>query len=184
MNKLKPEIISKIQELYKAGNSIRQISRDTGCHTVTVGTYVNQLKYSLNEEAKSTEERGIKHHYKCDNCGDEFLDKNNERTGEYKRKKIKHFFCDVYCANRFKARIRENDRCKRCEKTRKELSRFPTLGVTGVIFSRGYCPKCYGILQQFHFDEELASAHEFNQQLKKENKNASKQYSGSSENAS
>lgn len=39
---------------------------------------------------------------------------------------------------------------------------------TGVCFTKGYCPKCYALLRQYHFDGDLCEAHELTQTLKKE----------------
>ena len=67
---------------------------------------------------------------------------------------------------------RANERCKRCNSSRKELSRFwDTLGITGVTFNHGYCPKCYRLRLAYKQDEGLCELHELTQTLKKEMRN-------------
>jgi hypothetical protein len=111
---------------------------------------------------------GIKHYLTCKNCKKYFLDKGGERTSDIKRGKLKLPFCCRLCANTYYCKKRENVKCKRCRKTRRELSRFPTAYATGVTFNGGYCPACYRLRLTYNKDEKLIRAHELTQQLKKE----------------
>lgn len=117
--------------------------------------------------------RGRKHkvyYLKCEECRIWFIDAKGGRSSDLRRGKIKHTFCSHHCAMNFGSRKRKADTCKRCCKTRKELARFqaPGFEATGVSFTRGYCPKCWGLLYAYHQDEELVKTHELTQQLRKE----------------
>lgn len=63
---------------------------------------------------------------------------------------------------------RASQKCKGCEKSRIELSNlWDSCGVTGVAFSKGYCPYCAYLQRHYHGNEELIEVHKINQQLRK-----------------
>ena len=70
---------------------------------------------------------------------------------------------------------RSKEKCVRCGKSRRELSRLPSHSqVTGVLFNEAYCPKCYQLRWQYKQDEDLCAIHELTQQLKGEVRHAVK----------
>jgi transposase-like protein len=68
-----------------------------------------------------------------------------------------------------RATRRANERCKRCNRSRKEMSRFPNNpAITGISFCKGYCPKCYQLRLTYKQNEDLCELHELTQILKRE----------------
>lgn len=97
----------------------------------------------------------------CDYCGSEI---QGEREADRKTRRTKHKFCNYECYGLYQRARRANDRCKRCQRKRKDIGLC-------VVFSLGMCPGCYNLLRNFDFDEEAAALFELNQRLKKEIRN-------------
>lgn len=79
----------------------------------------------------------------CENCGTGFSDKDGRKAYDLRRGRIAHVFCTHECAMAYRCRGREHERCKGCDKSRRELSTWTHTHATGVHFSHGYCQPCY-----------------------------------------
>jgi hypothetical protein len=174
-NYLKQEVVETILSMAQEGMTLRQIEQATGVSKVTIGRHVLRVRrpdtVSTSTQLQHARKRKL-HFIDCGYCGLSFLDKGGEKTSDLKHGRIKRAFCTHHCAMNYRSKQRHNDTCKRCGKTRKELAHWcfgnSDYEATGVCFTKGHCPKCYGLLQQFNFNDELATAHELNQQLKGE----------------
>lgn len=172
------EKIARIQQRATEGMSVREIAKaeNTTKWVVTKYTCCLPRPDNISDVPKTPDGRNKKQHFlDCRYCGESFLDKDGEKTSDLKHGKIKHAFCTHRCAMNFRSIARHEDKCKRCKKTRKELAWW-TLDnskyqATGVCFTKGYCGRCYGLLRQYRFKEELVKDHELTQTLKKEIKN-------------
>lgn len=174
---LKAEKIEQIQRLAREGKSVREIASIVKAHKFTVNRYMMLVQHPdpVSDVPRTPTGRAKKLQYlDCGYCGAKFLDKGGEKTSDIKRGHIKRAFCTHRCAMNYRSTQRHNDRCKRCDKTRKELSIWlledSPYQATGVSFTHGYCPKCWGLLYQYRQDEQLVQVHELNQVLKKESR--------------
>lgn len=175
MNKLKQEAIDDIQRMARDGMPVRDIAQAVGVSKITAHKYVLTVIHPDTVSDKPQKRRGRKrvlHWLKCGYCERTFLDKSGEKTSDLKHGRIQRAYCTHRCAMNYRSAQRDNDKCKRCGVTRKELAIWRTpdspYRATGVCFSHGYCPRCWGLLYQYKGNEELVAAHELNQQLKKE----------------
>ena len=177
-NCLEADKVKRIDEMAQAGVSIRDIADQLGVSKVTVGKYVATTArpdtVSRATKLKHVRKRKI-HFLVCAYCNKQFLDKSGEKTSDLKHGRITRAFCTHRCAMNLRARERHNDKCKRCERTRKDLAAWRTEGsayqATGVCFTKGYCPHCYSLLRQYAANELLVKTHELTQQLRKESNN-------------
>lgn len=110
----------------------------------------------------------VKYYLKCAFCGELFHDKHGDRVSDSKRGKTHDTFCCREHGMWHRARARRGEKCKRCKKSRGELSTLNHPYVTGVAFNSGYCPRCYRLRQTYDNDEVLIQIHEIKQVLKKE----------------
>ena len=171
--------MENILKMVQEGFSIREIETATGVSKVTIGRYVLKVhrpdRVSSTTLIKYTKKRKL-HFLNCGYCNLKFLDKGGEKTSDIKRGRIKQAFCTHHCAMNYRSQQRHADQCRRCGKTRKELSnwKLDEYQATGVVFTNGYCPKCQGLIYQYHGDESLCQLHELNRELKEELRNVAK----------
>lgn len=158
-----------------ASENALQLSRKMGIQYKTAWSLVRKIRQAMGRrepEHPPIPRRKRKNYYlDCEHCGARFLDKKGEKSSALRRGKHKHAFCSRTCYGQYRADARADDRCKRCKKSRRELSKMAWLtatGVTGVTFKNGYCPKCDGLRRAYGHDEVLFQLHEINQQLRKE----------------
>jgi transposase-like protein len=113
------------------------------------------------------------HYLNCSLCSVRFFDKNGDRTSALRRGKTRNVFCCFEHAMQYPAKLRMEQPCKRCGKSRTEISSLQSeeTGVTGVTFCNGYCQACYRLLATYQGDEGLCQVHEITQQLRKESTN-------------
>jgi transposase-like protein len=146
-----------------------QVSQEMGFQYATAYRLANILKDMGVETQVGRRKKSI--YLKCANCGVDFLDKMGDQSSALRRGKSKRVFCSHGCYGEFSSKSKESETCKRCKKSRRELSPFQNAIATGVSFNHGYCERCYGLLKAYNWDEALCQSHEFNQQLKKESTN-------------
>lgn len=174
VNRVSDDIIKDIRSMAAAGYTIRNISAYLGISKNTALKYALTTNRPDNVSAKKMVGRKRKFHFLCCGyCEQNFLDKNGEKTSDLKHGRIKRAFCTHRCAMNFRSKQRHNDKCVRCGVTRGELAvwRIPGYEATGVCFTKGHCPRCAGLRQQYQGNETLMNTHELTQLLKKENTN-------------
>ena len=159
MNRLSPERREKIAFYLRLGFSVREVSRMLGHSRVTIHGIARENGI-LNKNTKAVRsQKDDPNAKRCDNCRVWFV---AQREVDRRTSRTKHKFCSTACYGDFQRRSRENDKCRRCGVRRKNF-----IG-SQRIFCRGCCFRCYGILQQYNFNEPLAALHEATQKLKKE----------------
>lgn len=155
MNLIPEEKEERISDLLKAGKSFREIAREVGVAKETVAARAMRLTVEVPPRVRVGA-------INCDNCGNEL---HGDREFFRRTRRTKHKFCSHACYCDFYRRLRAEDQCKRCGEKRGSGGNLQRM-----IFSRGYCQYCYGLLRQYGFDEELVAAHETLQRLRKETK--------------
>lgn len=177
VNKTPQHIVDEIHRLAKDGYSTTAIEFQTGVSKGTVAKIALDIPDydACSNDAAHKCKLKKKKYLDCGYCEESFMDCNGEKTSDLKTGRIKRAFCSHRCAMNYRSRERHDEKCSRCNKSRRELSKFLKITseyqATGVCFTKGYCPRCYGLLQQFNFVDELATSHELNQTLKMETKN-------------
>ena len=152
MNRTSRKVELVIIQMLSIGKSIRKIQKITSVDKTTIASISRR-----NEVATI---------FGCDHCRVRRVSDDSRR---FKRTgRSKHQFCSTYCYGKFYAKLRENDTCKRCGMIRKERM--------CAVFIRGYCQKCYGLLREFNFNNDLADSHDLNQKLKEVVKNGNQKH--------
>lgn len=149
--RIPPEKVDRIHRLIVAGYSDYSIAQIVGVDSRSV--------------SRRRPQRTSKPHISpsdpncCDWCGDPI--KNLSEYKKPSRQGQKHKFCSRQCFCDYYHHLRTNDRCVRCGR-----QRYTKIGDHQ--WSRGMCGRCYGVMQQFGFDEAAAAAYDLTQVLKRE----------------
>lgn len=152
-------------------NNALRFSKEFGVQYKTAWSLMQRFINRPARIERESKKRTKKVHYlNCSNCKIKFWDKAGSKTSDLKTGKVKNAYCSSDCRRRARSSRIENDRCKGCNATRKDLtpSYLRNSGTTGVTFNGGYCIPCWQLRRIYHKDQNLITIHQLTQQLKKE----------------